>query len=1048
MANESFLNGAEVVDKITEAFYSHLAAVKENVGAINQLGASYGKLPSDYLKTIKQITDAQNKQVKSEKDLAAATIATQKARQSEITTMIKENALLRDQLRTQQAQEKQTRATGGAYQELSRELNATRANAKNLAADMYMLEAAGERNSATYNQLQAEFSETQASVLRLDAALKDIDASVGQHQRKVGQYENAYNGLGNSINQLTRELPAFAINANTGFLAISNNLPMLFDELQRINAANRVLIAQGKEVVPAITQVAKAFFSWGTALSLGVTALTLYGGKLVEFISNLSKSKAALDAVATSQKILSDARLKAQKGIVDEITTIKLYLQTARDENELMVEREIAVKKLQDQYAYYFGQLSKGEILAGKTAEAEERLNKALEAKENLDAISVSYNKNQENLVTINSELIKQNQIIRKEEKTQAALRKAGREETMSAITVANQLLESQNRQNKAIGIINTLTNSQNYYQSINNKLINEAIASKKIAIGLEYEEEKINKKDVQREDLVDFEASAYALQKARLENELAYNKEIVDNEKNGYADREAASVRYGEILLELNQNLRDEELRLLKRNSELEIAELKRRASEGEITQLNAAAVIKSIEKQAAYDRELIYENYSKGVIDANAEIQSSLEGVWKALNEQEQTMRRLDFMTNNMRQLGNIFENVDANTTIAQFDKIKKRVEEINQSEQDDQINNLRLQRQSIDTEIAKIQQQEKTVENNKEINRLLIEQKQIDNQIVDIETKRKENNAKMVEDMKRATDSYLKGIQSSVLSGMGFSSLSSIVSGEFDKALDNAQTMGEKFAVVFNTVGNIAKDTFAFITQNSQAQFDAEYALLERRKEAALKFAGENRAAQEEINRQYDERQREIRNRELKAQKEQAIFNAIINTAQGVTQIAFIASQQVPAYADGGVTDTDGNILVNDAKGSNYKEVVVTPSGKTIKPSGRNRIMNVPKGTRIFKNYQEHENALNNMLANSGIAPASEMLNRTGLVSQASNGISKADLREVMRQTLGSMPVTNHKTVFNEHGFTNYVEKGHSSMEWRNNHLSLQGRTFGRG
>lgn len=43
--------------------------------------------------------------------------------------------------------------------------------------------------------------------------------------------------------------------------------------------------------------------------------------------------------------------------------------------------------------------------------------------------------------------------------------------------------------------------------------------------------------------------------------------------------------------------------------------------------------------------------------------------------------------------------------------------------------------------------------------------------------------------------------------------------------------------------------------------------------------------------------------------------------------------------------------GKATVNDQKGSLYKEMIRTPSGRTFIPKGRNRRMNLPKGTQIF-------------------------------------------------------------------------------------------------
>ena len=81
---------------------------------------------------------------------------------------------------------------------------------------------------------------------KYDKALKAVDASMGKYQRNVGNYASAFNPLQNSINQLTREAPAFANSVQTGFMAISNNLPILFDSIGTIINQNKQLQAQGK----------------------------------------------------------------------------------------------------------------------------------------------------------------------------------------------------------------------------------------------------------------------------------------------------------------------------------------------------------------------------------------------------------------------------------------------------------------------------------------------------------------------------------------------------------------------------------------------------------------------------------------------------------------------------------------------------------------------------------------------------------------------------------------------------------------------------------
>ena len=123
-----------------------------------------------------------------------------------------------------------------------------------------------------------------------DALLK-VDSTIGKHQRNVGNYASGYNALGNSINQLSREAPAFANSMNTGFMALSNNFPALFDAISGIREQNKALAAEGKPTVSVLKQLAGAIFSWQTVLSVGITLLTLYGGQLIKWVGEMTKGK-------------------------------------------------------------------------------------------------------------------------------------------------------------------------------------------------------------------------------------------------------------------------------------------------------------------------------------------------------------------------------------------------------------------------------------------------------------------------------------------------------------------------------------------------------------------------------------------------------------------------------------------------------------------------------------------------------------------------------------------------------------------------------------
>lgn len=149
------------------------------------------------------------------------------------------------------------------------------------------------------------------NIKKLDKEVKKLEADMGRHNRNVGNYASGYNGLQHSINQLSREAPAFANSMQTGFMAISNNIPMLFDELGKLKKQNIELAKSGKQTQSMFKSLAKSIFSFGTLLSVGVTLLTLYGKEVIEWVGNLISGKDALKELRKEAKEFNDEMLKS-----------------------------------------------------------------------------------------------------------------------------------------------------------------------------------------------------------------------------------------------------------------------------------------------------------------------------------------------------------------------------------------------------------------------------------------------------------------------------------------------------------------------------------------------------------------------------------------------------------------------------------------------------------------------------------------------------------------------------------------------------------------
>lgn len=234
------------------------------------------------------------------------------------------------------AQAKATSALVGEYQKLDLEHKKALQNAQNLGAK--------------YGETSIQFLKAAEKANTLDTKLKAIDSSLGKNQRNVGNYASGFNALGNSINQLTREAPAFANSMQTGFMAISNNFAALQDAIRGIIEQNKILRAEGKPTVSVFSSLIGATFSWTTAISIGVTLLTVYGAKLVDLALGLGDVEKELKSIEISQKKWNTAVEQANATLDHNLKLEKdrLKLAGASVETIASAEEEIERNKLKN----------------------------------------------------------------------------------------------------------------------------------------------------------------------------------------------------------------------------------------------------------------------------------------------------------------------------------------------------------------------------------------------------------------------------------------------------------------------------------------------------------------------------------------------------------------------------------------------------------------------------------------------------------------------------------------------------------------------------
>ena len=271
-----------------------------------------------------------------------------------------------------------------ALSELRQSLNNSFKLDNSAATSMNALSQSLGRMRMAYRELTEEErkspfgQELLASIQQADAKIKQLDATIGNHQRNVGNYASSWNGLGMSIQQIGRELPSLAMGWNTFFLAISNNLPILSDEISRARKEYEMLKKSGQAATPVWKQVVSSLLSWQTALTVGITLLTLYGGEIVEWVKGLFSAESATRKLVDMQGELNKVGLEGAKNAQEEKTKLDILYRATQNANLSMEERKAAIEELQRVYPKYFENFSKEEILAGKASDAYDRLSKSI----------------------------------------------------------------------------------------------------------------------------------------------------------------------------------------------------------------------------------------------------------------------------------------------------------------------------------------------------------------------------------------------------------------------------------------------------------------------------------------------------------------------------------------------------------------------------------------------------------------------------------------------------------------------------------------------
>lgn len=836
-----------------------------------------------------------------------------------------------------------------------------------------------ERLRKAYRMLSTEAAnsklgiELQKNIAALDTQVKSVDKSLGQYHRNVANYVSIWDGMGNAINQLTREFPAFSVSLQTGFLAISNNIPILVDQISRIRKENAALREEGLKGVPVWKQIAKSALSWNTLLSVGITLLTVYGKDIFEWGKNLLSSSSSAKAASEAQRDLNSSTGD--------------YAKALKNSTSSYGENIVTLRNLQAEWNNLGGNLNKQKQFIIDNASEFKKLD-----------VSVTDVNDAENLLVNNTDAFVKAMVLRSQS---AAAQKLAQEKYAEAL---QKRIEAENLQKKAdearekgqyaatavmqdtrFGVKSAKELAEENAKAIEvdvkslndqadaldeagfayfnyNKKQMEAARSELESAGIRESsnEEKLKRqqeqieREAKRREKLEMEAERNiqearlnvmdeGYKKDRLLLEQSFQKRIDDVKTKGVRVNEQIEA----IEAERSKKLAEFDRKISEQRANEEAQNRLAIAEKGSMDELNARLVILQLQRdkelkeadKTEQDKSLIVDKYNKQRQDLYRDYYKNLMSTQQSQNEIFLSQRQIEI-------------NEELNILAKQYEQgiIKKKEYEKQKSDLEHQyaMESLNSQLQILESNLYLFSGNER-LEKEKEIARLRVQlSKETSDKIIE-DAKREEEERKKVEQAKKRL------IQESI------SAIISIGNSLFQRQIDNVDAEIEA----------------------NQDEYDAKVetidALAEKDIITTEEAEARKRAAEEETSRKNKELERkkaELQTRQAKFQKSIDIAQTIAATAQaimvaykdagpiagaifaamiaatGAVQLATIIAQPIPKYAHGTDNHPGGLAIVGDGGRS---EAVLIGDKAYITPD-KPTLLSLPAGAEVVPDLND--------------------------------------------------------------------------------------------
>lgn len=265
--------------------------------------------------------------------------------------------------------------------------------------------------------------------IKLGATVDQLRADIAQAKKDLSGFAVSASGVGKSAGAASAGVSSLVKNTNSLSAATSKSSDLINDQTAALNEAQAAvenfiqqsvsdnisdIVGQFKDLTLESAGSGEAFKALATSLigpagiAIGLNFVVTAISASIEKYGSLEEAVSALLKPLTAQQILQreiqDEIDSTVKSTQSEITETKRLFDIASKLTAPMQARKEAIHELREQYPQYLKDLSDEQILAGEASEAYTKLVSSLLETAKARAYMNKINKNQENVVELESE--------------------------------------------------------------------------------------------------------------------------------------------------------------------------------------------------------------------------------------------------------------------------------------------------------------------------------------------------------------------------------------------------------------------------------------------------------------------------------------------------------------------------------------------------------------------------------------------------------------------------------------------------------------------